>query len=232
MTQPKLKILLVEDDPVLGYVVKDFLQKQDFEVTHCTDGDAAWQQFMKNLYDICLLDILLPGKKDGMELANSIRKKNENIPIILLSSKNMDNDKIAGFETGADDYITKPYNLQELLLRIQVFLKRTKKKDDSGPVVFKIGTLNFDYTNLVLGNDEVEYQLTQREADLVRYLCLNANRVLKRDEILMNVWGKDDYFLGRSMDVFITKVRKYLKSQPNAKLQTIHGIGFRFNYDQ
>jgi DNA-binding response OmpR family regulator len=143
----------------------------------------------------------------------------------------MDNDKIAGFETGADDYITKPYNLQELLLRIQVFLKRTKKKDDAGPVIFKIGDLNFDYTNLVLGNDKVEHQLTQREADLVRFLCLNANRVLKRDEILMSVWGKDDYFLGRSMDVFITKVRKYLKSQTSAKLQTIHGIGFKFSYN-
>jgi DNA-binding response OmpR family regulator len=174
---------------------------------------------------------MLPGKKDGMELANSIRKKNENIPIIMLTSKNMDNDKIAGFESGADDYVTKPYNLHELLLRIQVFLKRSKKKEDEGPVMFKIGDLNFDYTNLVLKNEKVEHQLTQREADLVRYLCLNANRVLKRDEILMNVWGKDDYFLGRSMDVFITKVRKYLKSQSAAKLQTIHGIGFKFNYN-
>ena len=231
MSQPKVKILLVEDDPVLGFVVKDFLQKQNYEVNLCTDSDTAWQQFMKNIYDVCLLDILLPSKKDGIELANSIRKKNENIPIILLSSKNMDNDKIAGFETGADDYITKPYNLQELLLRIQVFLKRTKKKEDTGPVIFKIGDLNFDYTNLVLGNDKVEHQLTQREADLVRFLCLNANRVLKRDEILMSVWGKDDYFLGRSMDVFITKVRKYLKSQNSAKLQTIHGIGFKFSYN-
>jgi DNA-binding response OmpR family regulator len=226
MSQPKVKILLVEDDPVLGYVVKDFLQKQNYDVTHCTDGDTAWNQFMKNIYDICLLDILLPGKKDGMELANNIRKKNENIPIIMLTSKNMDNDKIAGFESGADDYITKPYNLHELLLRIQVFLKRSKKKEEEGPVMFKIGNLTFDYTNLTLG----EHQLTQKEADLVRYLCLNANRVLKRDEILMNVWGKDDYFLGRSMDVFITKVRKYLKSQTSAKLQTIHGIGFKFNY--
>ena len=231
MSQPKVKILLVEDDPVLGYVVKDFLLKLDYEVTHCTDGDVAWHQFMKNIYDVCLLDIMLPGKKDGMELANSIRKKNENIPIILLSSKNLDNDKIAGFESGADDYVTKPYNLQELQMRIQVFLKRSKKKEDIGPVSFKIGDLEFDYSNLTLRSDKVEYQLTQREADLVRYLCLNANRVLKRDEILMNVWGKDDYFLGRSMDVFITKVRKYLKSQNAAKLQTIHGIGFKFNYN-
>jgi DNA-binding response OmpR family regulator len=231
MSQSKLKILLVEDDPVLGYIVKDFLQKQGYEVTHCTDGDVAWHQFMKNIYDVCLLDILLPGKKDGMELANSIRKKNENIPIIMLSSKNLDHDKIAGFESGADDYITKPFNLQELFMRIQVFLKRSKKKEDKGTVLFKIGELDFDYTNLTLGNEKVEHQLTQREADLVRYLCLNANRVLKRDEILMNVWGKDDYFLGRSMDVFITKVRKYLKSQNAAKLQTIHGIGFKFNYN-
>jgi len=231
MSQPKLKILLVEDDPVLGYVVKDFLQKQDYDVTHCTEGDAAWHQFMKNIYDICLLDVMLPGKKDGMELANSIRKKNENIPIILLSAKNMDNDKIMGFESGADDYVTKPYNLQELLHRIQVFVKRSKKKDDAGPVIFKIGDLLFDYTNLTLSSDKVNHQLTQREADLVRFLCLNANRVLKRDEILMSVWGKDDYFLGRSMDVFITKVRKYLKSQNVAKLQTIHGIGFKFNYN-
>ena len=216
MSQPKLKILLVEDDPVLGYVVKDFLQKQDFDVTHCNEGDAAWHQFMKNIYDICLLDVMLPGKKDGMELANSIRKKNENIPIILLSAKNMDNDKIMGFESGADDYVTKPYNLQELLLRIQVFVKRSKKKDDAGPVIFKIGDLDFDYTNLTLRSEKVEHQLT---------------RVLKRDEILMSVWGKDDYFLGRSMDVFITKVRKYLKSQTAAKLQTIHGIGFKFNYN-
>ncbi|MCW3124311.1 MAG: DNA-binding response regulator [Flavipsychrobacter sp.] len=231
MSQPKVKILLVEDDPVLGYVVKDFLLKQDYDVTHCTDGDVAWHQFMKNIYDVCLLDIMLPGKKDGMELANSIRKKNENIPIILLSSKVLDMDKIAGFENGADDYITKPYNLQELQMRIQVFLKRSKKKEDTGPINFKIGDLDFDYSNLILKNDKVEHQLTQREADLVRYLCLNANRVLKRDEILMNVWGKDDYFLGRSMDVFITKVRKYLKSQNVAKLQTIHGIGFKFNYN-
>jgi DNA-binding response OmpR family regulator len=231
MSQPKVKILLVEDDPVLGYVVKDFLQKQQFDVTHCTDGDVAWHQFMKNIYDICLLDVMLPGKKDGMELANNIRKKNENIPIIMITSKSLDNDKILGFESGADDYVTKPYNLQELLLRIQVFLKRSKKKEDPGPASFMLGDMNFDYTNLSLGNEKVEYQLTQREADLIRYLCLNANRVLKRDEILISVWGKDDYFLGRSMDVFITKIRKYLKAQTVVKLQTIHGIGFKFIYN-
>ncbi len=230
MSQTKIKILLVEDDPILGYVVKDFLQKHDYEVTHTTDSDLAWQLFMKNIYDLCLIDVLLPGKKDGLELANNIRKKNEQIPIILVTSKTMDSDKIIGFESGADDYVTKPYNMQELLHRIQVFIRRTRKQEVSQDVFFKIGELDFDFNNLTLKNDTVEYQLTQREAELIRYLCLNANRILKRDEILLNVWGKDDYFLGRSMDVFITKVRKYLKAQTSAKLQTIHGIGFRFNY--
>lgn len=228
MSQPKVKILLVEDDPVLGFVVKDFLQKQNYEVNLCTDSDTAWQQFMKNIYDICLLDVMLPGKKDGIELANHIRKKNENIPIMMLTSKSMDDDRLAGFDVGADDYVIKPYNMHEVLKRIQVFLKRSKKKEQEGPMYFRIGNLNFDYSNLTLSNETEHNQLTQREADLFRYLCMNVNRVLKRDEILMNVWGKDDYFLGRSMDVFITKVRKYLKNQTNAKLQTIHGIGFKF----
>jgi len=230
MAQSKIKILLVEDDPTLGYVVKETLHKNEYDIVYCQDGETAWQQFMKNNFDICLLDVMLPGKKNGMELATQIRKKNETIPILLLTSKSMDDDKIAGFESGADDYITKPFNMQELLLRLQVFLKRTKKRDDGAPTQFKIGSLDFDYTNLSLANDKVKYQLTQREADLVRFLCLNANRVLKRDEILMNVWGKDDYFLGRSMDVFITKIRKYLKDQTAAELQTIHGIGFKFIY--
>ena len=231
MVQPKVKILLVEDDPVLGFVVKDFLQKQNYEVNLCTDSDTAWQQFMKNIYDICLLDVMLPGKKDGIELANHIRKKNENIPIMMLTSKSMDDDRLAGFDVGADDYVIKPYNMHEVLKRIQVFLKRSRKKEPEGPIYFKIGDLDFDYSNLTLANEKENHQLTQREADLFRFLCMNGNRVLKRDEILMNVWGKDDYFLGRSMDVFITKVRKYLKNQTTAKLQTIHGIGFKFVFN-
>ena len=179
---------------------------------------------------MCLLDIMLP-KKDGMLLATQIRKKNETIPILMLTSKNMDDDKIAGFRSGADDYITKPFNMQELLLRIEVFLKRTRKKDDDGPAGYKIGGLNFNYDDLLLSNDKEKYQLTQREAELFRYLCQNANKVLKRDDILLNVWGKEDYFLGRSMDVFITKIRKYIKNQADVELQTIHGIGFKFNCD-
>jgi DNA-binding response OmpR family regulator len=171
---------------------------------------------------------MLP-KKDGMLVATQIRKKNESIPILMLTSKNMDDDKIAGFRSGADDYITKPFNMQELLLRIEVFMKRTKKKEDGIPSGFKIGSLTFNFDDLLLSSEKEKHQLTQREAELFRYLCLNANKVLKRDDILLNVWGKEDYFLGRSMDVFITKIRKYIKSEPEAALQTIHGIGFKFN---
>ncbi len=227
MSESKAKILLVEDDPTLAFVVKNSLETNGYEIIHCPDGESGWQQFMKHNFDMCLLDIVLP-RKDGMALAIQIRKKNEHIPILLLTAKTMDNDKIAGFKSGADDYITKPFNMQELLLRIEVFMRRTRKQEDTQPVDFVIGNLNFNYKNLLLYNDGVKYQLTQKEADLLRYLCLNAGRVLKREEILLHVWGKEDYFLGRSMDVFITKIRKYLKMAPDVELQTVHGVGFRF----
>ena len=227
MADTKAKILLVEDDPTLGFVVKDNLEVNGYEVFHAPDGETGWQLYMKHNFDMCVLDVMLP-KRDGIWLAGQIRKKNETVPILLLTAKNMDEDKITGFQSGADDYITKPFNMQELLLRIEVFLKRTKKKGDDGPSEFKIGNFNFNYSDLLLYNDQMRQQLTQREADLLRYLALNPNRVLKREEILLNVWGKEDYFLGRSMDVFITKIRKHLKEQPDVELQTIHGIGFKF----
>lgn len=224
----KAKILMIEDDPTLGFVVKESLIDKDYDVVLCPDGESGFQQFMKHNFDIILLDVMLP-KKDGMSIAAQIRKKNESVPILMLTSKNMDDDKIAGFRSGADDYITKPFNMQELLLRIEVFLKRTQKKNDNIPAGFKIGDLNFNYAELMLYTDREKHQLTQREADLLHYLCLNANKVLKREDILLHVWGKEDYFLGRSMDVFVTKIRKHLKAEPRAELQTIHGVGFKFN---
>ncbi len=227
MSDSKTNILLVEDDPTLGFVVKDNLEAHGYSVIHAPDGESGWQLYMKHNFDICVLDVMLP-KRDGIWLAGQIRKKNETVPIILLTAKNMDEDKIAGFQGGADDYVTKPFNMQELLLRIEVFLKRTRKKEDDGPNEISIGNLTFNYNDLLLSNDSTRAQLTQREADLLRYLALNANRVLKREEILLNVWGKEDYFLGRSMDVFITKLRKHLKDVPGVDLQTIHGIGFKF----
>ncbi len=227
MAETKVNILLVEDDPTLGFVVKDNLEAHGYAVHHAPDGETGWQLYMKHNFDICVLDVMLP-KRDGIWLAGQIRKKNETVPIILLTSKNMDEDKIAGFRGGADDYVTKPFNMQELLLRIEVFIKRTKKKGDDTPNEIAIGGLSFNYNDLLLSGDAGRIQLTQREADLLRYLALNANRVLKREEILLNVWGKEDYFLGRSMDVFITKLRKHLKDVPDVELQTIHGIGFKF----
>jgi DNA-binding response OmpR family regulator len=224
--QPKAKILLVEDDSSLGFVVKDNLEENGYEVIFSSDGENGWQQFMRHNIDICLLDVMLP-KKDGMALAGQIRKKNDKIPILFLTAKSMDEDRIAGFKAGGDDYITKPFNMEELLLRIEVFLKRTRKKTNETAEKFELGNLVFDYNNLLLVDGTHKQQLTQKEADLLQYLCLHANSVVKREDILMNVWGKEDYFLGRSMDVFMTKIRKYLKDAEGVDLQTVHGVGFK-----
>lgn len=182
---------------------------------------------MKHTFDLCLLDVMLP-KKDGFALATQIRKKNALIPIIMLTAKNMDEDKIHGFKTGVDDYITKPFNMQELLLRMQVFLKRTKIDASLFPQKVTLGSMVFHFEELELQTLEGIVQLTQKEADLLKYFCLHVNQTLKREDILLSVWGKDDYFLGRSMDVFITKLRKHLKADPSIEIQTIHGKGFKF----
>lgn len=226
MQQSKAKILLVEDDASLGFVIRDNLEDQGYEVFFSPDGETGWHQFMRNNVDICVLDIMLP-KKDGISLATQIRKKNKDVPILFLTAKSMEEDKIAGFKAGGDDYITKPFNMEELFLRIEVFLKRTHKEEGAKSKVFQLGNLKFDSTNLLLVDGKEKYQLTQKESDLLRYLCLNANRVVKREDILLHVWGKEDYFLGRSMDVFMTKIRKYLKGADDIDLQTVHGVGFK-----
>ena len=226
MTAPKAKVLLVEDDASIGFIVKDNLEESGYEVVYCVDGETGWQQFMRNTFDICLLDVMLP-KKDGLALAAQIRKKNETVPILMLTAMGSDEAKIAGFQKGVDDYITKPFNMQELLLRMEVFLKRTQKKQEEMSEPVLIGTLVFDYNNLLIKTETETIQLTQREAELFRYFYQNCNNVLKREDILTKIWGKDDYFLGRSMDVFITKLRKYIKGQEGVEIQTIHGVGFK-----
>ncbi|MNS18327.1 Response regulator MprA [compost metagenome] len=227
----KAKILLVEDDASLGFVVKDNLEDSGYEVLLCSDGENGWQTFMRQNVDICLLDVMLP-KKDGMALASLIRQKNDKIPILFLTAKNLDEDKIAGFKAGGDDYIVKPFNMEELLLRIEVFLKRSKDEKPMDAIVGLASNSSFDYENLLLVNQGHAQQLTQKEADLFKYLVQNKNMVLKREDILMNVWGKDDYFLGRSMDVFMTKVRKYIKGIEGVELQTMHGVGFKLVFDK
>lgn len=227
----KAKILLVEDDASLGFVVKDSLEENGYEVLLSNDGESGWQQFMRHNIDICLLDVMLP-KKDGMTLATQIRNKNEKVPILFLTARNMDEDKIAGFKAGGDDYIVKPFNMEELLLRLEVFLKRTKEnKTPEEKITFSKDSY-FDHANLLLVSHGEHLQLTQKEADLFRYLFQNENTVLKREDILINVWGKDDYFLGRSMDVFMTKIRKYIKDIENIELQTIHGVGFKLVFER
>ena len=228
MQSSKSKVLLAEDDLSLGYVIKDNLVDAGYEVVLCPDGQSAIEKFDKDEFDICLLDIMMPNK-DGFAVARKIRQQTDVVPILFLSAKSLEEDRIRGFETGADDYITKPFSMPELLMRIEVFLRRTKKMHSDKSVNFVIGKLRFSYTDLKLSNGRDVFNLTQKEADLLKFLCQHPNRILKREEVLLNVWGKDDYFLGRSMDVFITKLRKHFKTDYSVNLETIHGVGFRFN---
>jgi DNA-binding response OmpR family regulator len=224
----KAKILLAEDDRNLAFVIKDNLQDEGFEVIHASDGEAAWQQFQKSDFDICLLDVNMP-LRDGFALAKKIRAESDMVPIIFITAKSLEEDRIKGFNTGADDYITKPFSIKELVLRINVFLRRSKKLQSDVLEEYRIGKLRFAYTEMKIYVDNEIISLTQREADLLRFFAQHVNKILKREEVLLNVWGKDDYFLGRSMDVFITKLRKHFKSDPDVVLETIHGIGFRLN---
>jgi DNA-binding response OmpR family regulator len=224
----KTKVLLAEDDLALGYVIKDNLVDAGYEVVLCPDGQSAIDKFNKENFDICLLDVMMPNK-DGFAVAKKIRQQTDIIPILFITAKSLEEDRIHGFESGGDDYIVKPFSMQELLLRIEVFLRRTKKMYSERAQSFQIGDMHFSFNNLKLMVDRSEHNLTQKEAELLQFLCEHPNRILKREEVLLNVWGKDDYFLGRSMDVFITKLRKYFKTDPSANIETIHGIGFRLN---
>lgn len=224
MTEAK-RILLVEDDPSLGFVIKDNLSLKGYDVTLCSDGEAGESAFANSFYHLCIFDVMLP-KKDGFTLARKVRSFNTGIPILFLTAKSLMEDKLEGFRTGADDYITKPFSLEELFCRIEVFLRRSKEEN---PVLrkFQLGRFEFDYNNLTLSVDGRPKTLTQKEADVLLLLFTNQNRVLKRDEILKDVWGDDDYFMGRSMDVFISKLRKYLKEDPSVQITNYHGVGFR-----
>jgi len=225
--QTKARILLAEDDEYLRELVKDALEDESYAVTACADGQQAIDHFDKNKFDICLLDIMMPVK-DGFTVAKKVRQQSDVIPILFISTKALIDDKIEGYQKGADDYIVKPFNMKELLLKLDVFLRRTKKMFSETKQDYKIGKIRFDYTDLRLTNDDGVFDLKQKEADLLKFLCEHPNRILKREEILTAVWGKNDYFLGRSMDVFMSKVRKYLRPDPEVVLETIHGMGYRF----
>lgn len=228
MEKKDIRILLAEDDVNLGFVIKDLLEDEGYDVKLCTDGVLALQTFHEEPFDLCLLDVMMPHK-DGFSVAESIRKTDPEMPIIFLTAKGMTEDKVRGLSLGADDYITKPFENAEFLLRIENVLRRTgKRQHRKDPDEFVIGKFILDSKNLTLtGPGGTLKKLTAKEAKILRLLCLNANNVVERDVLLNSVWGKDDYFTGRSMDVFITKLRKYLKDDETVKIQNVHGVGFK-----
>jgi len=221
----KPKILLVEDDPSLGFVIKDNLLIKGYEVTLCADGAEGQKAFNENHFDLCILDVMMP-KKDGFSLAQSIREKNKQVPILFITAKSMLEDKVHGFNSGGDDYIVKPFSMEELRLRIEVFLRRSSVPA-TNEQNYSLGQFTFDCHNYTLHHLSSFKTLTQKEAEVLKLLCQNKERVLKREEILKNVWGNDDYFLGRSMDVFISKLRKHLKEDPRVQIVNYHGVGFK-----
>ena len=224
----RITVLIAEDDLQLGFLIKENLEDEGYEVINCPDGETAWEFFQKKQPDICLLDVNMPSR-DGYSLARKIRQKNDVVPIIFLTAKSMEEDKLKGFESGADDYITKPFSMKELLLRMNVFLRRNKMLLPAKSNEVRIGKLTFlpDEMKLIKGNENIS--LTQRESELLQFFCAHPNKALKREDILTHVWGKNDYFLGRSMDVFVTKLRKHLKNEPSVNIETVHNVGFRFN---
>jgi DNA-binding response OmpR family regulator len=233
MQDTKPQILYVEDDVNLGFVTKDNLDLKGYSTAYYKDGKAGLDAFKKGKYDLCILDVMLP-EMDGFTLAREIRKINSDTPIIFLTAKAMKEDKITGFQTGADDYITKPFSIEELILRIEVFLKRSKKAgiQQDEPSIFEIGKYQFNFLTLTLSDREEKYTLTMKEAELLKFFCMNQDKIIKREDILRAIWGDDDYFMGRSLDVFISRLRKLLHKDAHVHIENTHGIGFKLSIDK
>lgn len=226
--ETKIKILLVEDDFNLGFVVQDQLKSQGYNVCLCSDGVEGLKKFNEESFHLCVFDVMMP-KKDGFSLARDIRKVNTEIPILFLTAKNQAEDKIEGFKSGGDDYLTKPFSTEEFLLRIKALLKRVNLVSaEDVETNFELVSITFDSENFkLIYEDGEEKKLTKKEAKILLLLVQNKNKVLTRDIVLNAVWGQDDYFVGRSLDVFITKLRKYLKPDENVTINNIHGVGFK-----
>ncbi len=225
----KARILLAEDDTNLGFVVKDNLEQQEYEVELYPDGEMALSAFQRKGFDLCILDVMMP-KKDGFTLAKAIKEINENVPFIFVTAKTMKEDQVKGLSLGADDYITKPFSIEVLMLRIENILKRTQKTANNTPPPkenFEIGKFVFEYKNQRLTINQDITEMTQKEAELLRLFCLHRNNTLERDTILSLLWGGDNYFNGRSLDVFVSRLRKYLKADTDVEITNIHGVGFR-----
>ncbi len=222
-----VKIMLAEDDENLGSLLKEYLKAKDYETDWFLNGEEAITAFKPNSYDICILDVMMPIK-DGFTLAKEIRQQDNHIPVLFLTAKSMKDDVLEGFSIGADDYVTKPFSMEELLYRVEAILRRTmnqQKPDEQ--YQFSLGSYNFDAHKQVLIRNENEQKLTTKESELLRLLCQNKNQVLERNYALNAIWADDSYFNARSMDVYITKLRKYLKDDPSVQILNIHGKGFR-----
>lgn len=222
----KKKILLVEDDLNLGNLLQDSLEIKNFDVTLKRNGEDGLSEFKADKYDMCILDVMMP-KKDGFTLAKDIRRLNSQVPIIFLTAKALKEDTIEGLKIGADDYMTKPFSMEELILRMENIFKRLPLADVIEQEEFKIGLFDFNNATRVLKIGDVAQKLTTKESELLKMLALNIDRVLEREIALNSVWGTDSYFAGRSMDVYIAKLRKYLKADPNVEILNIHGTGFK-----
>ena len=225
------KILLVEDDPNLGMLLQDYLQlKGKFDVVLARDGEEGLKAFTRDHFDICILDVMMP-KKDGFTLGKDIRKINDSVPIIFATAKTMIEDKSEAYNLGGDDYITKPFRIEELLLRINALLKRVsdsdKKEVAAQQTSFSIGKYHFDYTAQMIKDADKQQKVSTKEAELLRLLCMRKNEVLTREEALISIWHDDNYFNGRSMDVFLSKLRKYLRDDPKVEIINVHGKGYK-----
>jgi DNA-binding response OmpR family regulator len=221
-------LLLVEDDPNLGALLQEYLVDKGYRTHLATDGQKGWQSFVDNQYDLCIFDVMMP-KKDGFSLAREVRMSGRDVPIIFLTAKSMKEDTMQGFRVGADDYVTKPFDREELLLRIEAILRRYRKQPEmaSEKSVYQIGTFSFDFNHQQLKNGDNVTRLTSKESALLRLFCQNINQPIGRSYALKTIWGDDSYFNARSMDVYITKLRKFLKDDPSIQIMNLHGEGFK-----
>lgn len=228
--EDKTKVLLAEDDVNLGMLLREYLRVKGYDPEWCEDGDAAYDTFMEKPFDLCIFDVMMP-KRDGFTLARDVRAVNSEIPILFLTAKNMKEDVVEGFKIGADDYISKPFSMEELLMRIEAVLRRSSgMKMDGEHGVFKIGNFTFNSTKQSLTDGTEEQKLTTKENELLKMLCVNVNKVLERDYALKTIWADDNYFNARSMDVYITKLRKHLRKDPSIEILNVHGKGYKLTF--
>ena len=224
--EEKLNILLCEDDENLGMLLREYLQAKGYNAELCPDGEAGYKAFIKNKYDICVFDVMM-SKKDGFTLAKEVRAINSDIPIMFLTAKNLKDDIFEGFKIGADDYITKPFSMEELTLRMEAILRRVHGKKNREVTVYQIGKFNFDAKKQILSIGDKSTKLTTKESELLNLLCAHQNEILQRDFALKSIWIDDNYFNARSMDVYITKLRKHLKDDDSVEIINIHGKGYK-----